>query len=209
MTPSTKPIRIATGALAVATILASLAILAMCVVVRPFIWVLFGFELISLFAGAFLLVLAIRRRADALSLACIGGTIFVAGVLGHIGTKPPVVGDIAAPGVDRPPGFLFAGALGVLAALLTLRTDKASWRRLLNGTLLGVPLVLLGAALAVGSIRSPLVGIRLRLAPPRSSPRRLRPLPARHRTPGLQRPPRHPRLCRGRRTRRLMQFLPI
>jgi len=153
------PIRATIAILGGLALAASLVLCTICLVTRPFVWVLFGFELIVLIAGFFTLGWAIRGARDGapLALACLGGSIGVAAILGYVGTNPPVVGSM--PLLPWTLGLLgVATAQGLLGGLLVLDRDQRAWGRLIRGVLLGLPVAALLAAMAVGSVRQGVVG---------------------------------------------------
>ena len=164
MTPLPAPMKLLTILLGGAIIGTSLALLVLCVITTPFAWVLFGFEAISLVAGVFALVLGLRGRADALALACVGGTVFAGATLGYMGTNPPSIGDMPLIGWTLAHLVLAAG-LGVISALLVLQTDRASWGRLLKGVLLALPVVGVLGAMSVGRVRGPVMDLATGLPP--------------------------------------------
>lgn len=164
MTPMSAPMKLMTTLLGGAIIVASLVLLVMCVITTPFAWVLFGFEAINLIAGVFALVLGLRGRADALALACLGGTVFVGATLGYMGTNPPTIGDMPLIGWTLA-RLAMAGGLGVLAVLLTLQADRSAWGRLIKGVILGLPVVGVLGAMSLGRIRGPVTDLAMGLPP--------------------------------------------
>jgi hypothetical protein len=123
-----------------------------------FNWVLFGFEVIILMSAAFGIWVGWRTApADVpLALACLAGSIFVATVLGYLGTNPKTVGPFSL----RTFGFgrvVLIGVLGVVSVVVSLGADRQRWGRLVRGILLSLPLLALTVVFASGRIRTPLI----------------------------------------------------
>jgi hypothetical protein len=123
-----------------------------------FNWILFGFEAITLMAGIFGVGVAWRGRARdvPLALTCLAGSVFVATVLGYIGTNPKSIGPFAL----RPwvvGRFLGVGLLTGVSVVVCLGRDGRAWGRLVRGVLLGLPLVALGAVFGLARTRDPIV----------------------------------------------------
>lgn len=164
MAPMSRPMKLMVILLGVGVVGASLVLGVMCLITSPFAWVLFGFELIGLIAGVFTLVMGLRGRADALALACLGGTVFVGAILGHMGTNPPAIGGMPLLGWTLA-RLAMAFGLGALAALMALESDRQAWGRLIKGAVLGVPVAAAFGAMSVGRVRGPIMDAAMGLPP--------------------------------------------
>ncbi len=109
-----------------------------------------GFELVVLVAAviAVLAGLGRFRSGYALALACVGGTVFGATVLGFVDGRPNFVSSPDLARVLRLMVYarvLLAGLLGAGAALAVLSRDASSWGSLGRGLAVGSPVVVVGA----------------------------------------------------------------
>lgn len=159
MSTMPAPIRAAVALIALPLLAASLVLLWVAGTTRPFVWSVFGFEVISACACVIALVMAWRRpSADAaLGLLCVAGTIGIGSLLGYFGTNPHVVGPFRlAPWLlARVAG---AGALTALGVVVALAGHSEAWSRLIKGVLLGLPVIGLAAMMALDRFRSPAMG---------------------------------------------------
>lgn len=107
---------------------------------------LFGFEIVTAVASVLGLLFARGRYTDApgLALASVGGTVFVASVLGFIGVGPE--GELGGVGM-RP--FLLArvaaaAGIGLLGAHCVLMRHPKGWPTAIRAALLGLPVLAAG-----------------------------------------------------------------
>lgn len=111
-------------------------------------WTMLGFEVITLVAAILGLLFAAGRYRDApgMAMACVAGTIFSASICAHIG----VHGELARqPLLPFTAGRVLAAALlGALGGVCVLVRDPASWRVLIKGVALGLPMLIGVAILA-------------------------------------------------------------
>ena len=108
-----------------------------------------GFEIV-VFVSAILALLAGLgrfRNGYGLALACLAGTVLGASVLGYTDGKPNFVSN---PDLARLLRVLIltriatAGALGALGACAVLVRDPRSWRYLLKGVVVSMPVIVVG-----------------------------------------------------------------
>lgn len=166
MYPVPKPISVLVG-LICAGVLATAVAGAIASIVVPVrsAWALFGFEIVTMVAGALGLAFAGGRfrEGPGMALACIGGTILAAAGLGFISVRPPVLGTVAlAPFLaGRVGGALL---IGVCAAACVLSRDRRAWPTLIKGIVLGLPVVAAAGVASVPAARG-LVGSLLGTSP--------------------------------------------
>jgi hypothetical protein len=110
------------------------------------VWVLLGFEVVTLAAAVIGVFFALGRfqEAPGLALASVAGTFFVAAVLGYVGSGrqlPLAEGGIPLKGMllARVSAALLVGAAG---AGLVLARDRRSWGYLIKSAALGGPVLL-------------------------------------------------------------------
>lgn len=139
------------GVVSAAVALSALGLGLGAVFIAPkVVWVLLGFEVVTLVAAVLGLLFALGRFQDGqgLALACIAGTFFIAAVLGFVGAGrqlPTADGGIPLKGLllGRIGAALLLGGVG---AGLVLMRDRRSWGYLGRSAALGGPVVLaLGA----------------------------------------------------------------
>lgn len=139
------------GVVCAAVALSALALGLGALFVAPkVVWVLLGFEVVTLVGAVLGLFFALGRfqEGQGLAMACVAGTFFVAAVLGYFGAGrqlPTSDGGISLKWLLL--GRLGASfLLGAIGAGLVLARDKRSWGYLAKSAALGGPvLIALGA----------------------------------------------------------------
>jgi hypothetical protein len=139
---------ISAAVLASAVVGAALALLAP--VVSPsghVVWVLAGFEVVTIVAAVLGVLLGLGRFAEGpgLALACVSGTILVASTLAWQGSAKNFLGVSLTP-------FLMARAaaamaLALIGAACVLGRDPRAWRWALTGAALAAPAVLVAGSM--------------------------------------------------------------
>lgn len=149
-----RTVRISVGALSALVGLSAVVVGLAAAFAGPQInWVLFGFEIATLLAAVIGVLIARGMFADGpgLAIACVAGTVFIAAVLGWMGSRQSLAtgsGDISLRWylVGR---VGVAAVLGGLAGWVVLCRDRRSWPLLTRSVLLGGPVVLLMGVYAV------------------------------------------------------------
>lgn len=150
MNMAPKPARVVVGAICALVLLSAIGMtLVSTILVKPPVWVLFGFEIVIASACVAGLQFAAGKYQDGqgLAMACVAGTIAVGSFLGWLGANHQVStthGDYSLNGLL----LIRAGAaaaLGVVGAVLVLSRNPRSWGYLWKAALTGGPIVLIGA----------------------------------------------------------------
>lgn len=142
-----KLVRVVVGVLCAAVGLSALGLGLGAAFAGPkVVWVLLGFEVVTLVAALIGVAFALGRfqEAQGLALACVAGTFFVAAVLGYVGSGrqlPLAEGGIPLKGMllARLAAAMVVGAAG---AGLVLARDRRSWGYLIKSAALGGPVLL-------------------------------------------------------------------
>jgi hypothetical protein len=126
---------------------------------------LLGFELVIAVSCVFGVLLGggRYRQAPGLALACVAGTVFAGSVLGFYSLSPPVLGGVGLKPLLAARA-LAAGLIAGAGAWCVLSRHPRSWRLAAQGVLLGAPVLITAAVLAVPSLRrvlGPLAGLGL------------------------------------------------
>jgi len=148
---SLKLVRVVVGVLAVILGLCALALAGGALFAGPRVnWVLLGFEVVMIAAAVMGVLFARGKFQDApgLALACIAGTVFVAAILGYMGSDKRLItnnGEVPLRWfmLSRVMAGLLIGLLG--AATVLLRSRK-SLVYLGKAAATGVPVLLAGVA---------------------------------------------------------------
>lgn len=130
-----------------------------------------GFEATLILAGVFGVLAGLGRFRDGPGLAalCVGGTIFVCGVLSEPTLVPRLLGRGGAPsvvmGVDLVHLAMARVATGLLVtalagAIVLLRRPRESLSMLARGVVIGLPLVLAGILAMTPSVRGFVTGLQ-------------------------------------------------
>ena len=158
-----KLVSLVIGVLCAATALSALALAGGALFAGPRVnWVLFGFETVTVVAGVMGVLFARGRfqEAQGLALACVAGTVFVAAVLGFVGSSRQLVTHGGAISLK----WLLLARLGVAllvgltGAGLVLARNRRSWVYLGQSVAAGAPVVIaLGAyVISPGKVRGAL-----------------------------------------------------
>jgi hypothetical protein len=155
-----KSVRLVIGVLCGAVALSALALAGAALFAGPKVnWVLLGFESVTLVSAILGLLFARGKFQDGqgLTMACVAGTVFVAAVLGYLGSK----GNLVTNGGDVSLKFYLlarvgcACGLGVIGAGLVLSRNTRSWNYLWRSVAAGLPVVAVVGAyvLSPGGVR--------------------------------------------------------
>jgi len=131
------------------------AIAAVVLSVRP-IWLMFGFELVTLVGAIFGLLFCRGKFQDgqALALCCVAATFFVGAVLSYLSVNGALQTSLSAVGISLKPyvvGRSLAAALLIaLAAAMVLTRTNASRPYLWRALLTGLPILIVGGAAFAG-----------------------------------------------------------
>jgi hypothetical protein len=153
-----KLVRLVVGVLCAAVGLSALGLGLGAAFAGPkVVWVLLGFEVVTLAAGVIGVLFALGRfrEAPGLALACVAGTFFVAAVLGYVGSGrqlPLAEGGIALKGMllARLAAAMVVGGGG---GGLVLARDRRSWGYLIKSAALGGPVLLALGVYAASPVR--------------------------------------------------------
>jgi hypothetical protein len=160
MTLPPKSVRLVIGVLCGVVALSALAFAGAALFAGPKVnRVLLGFESVTL-AASILGVLFARGKfqdGQGLAMACVAGTVFVAAVLGYLGSK----GNLVTNRGDVPLKMYLlarvgcACVLGVVGAGLVLSRNARSWSYLWKSAATGLPVLAAAAAfvLSPGAVR--------------------------------------------------------
>lgn len=148
-----KMLRVVVGVLCVAIGLSAVALGTGAVVAGPNPkWPLFGMEVVTLVASLVGVGMAMGRMkgAPALGLACVAGSIFVAAVLGYVGSNKQLELAEGKGAIALRPLLLARLAsvcvIACVAMYANLRRDGVATRTFWKGVAWALPLVLMGGA---------------------------------------------------------------
>lgn len=158
-----KPIRLTTGIFCAVVLLSAVVVGAAALFAAAKVnWPLFGFEVATVVACLMGMGVARGRFGDgpALAITCAAGTIFVAAVLGWLGSQRHLSTRTGQVSLDY--YLIGRGAaalgLGLIAVGVVLVRNRASWAAVGRSAMWASPLVLAAALLAVGGIRRAVLG---------------------------------------------------